>query len=250
MLTIEVSPRDQVSQGSRKNSHPNPFPHPHMHLSASLRPLVESAPAASLSSVSQLASSSNPLLAAHDWRQSEHLLIDLRSESRRSSAPEQAVANERVPKLCAHGDAPNEGTTGFEPPCALMWPLEVGVLQGGWVQQQQQQQKEHASGGSSSSSSSSRRARDPQLRVRHGRRAAGCMCARVGRSGPLPCPAAPAHAVCQPGQAAQSCARSGMVEPAGSTGRSACVQPCSVRGARSGERRDECMLLHWKWRSG
>ena len=89
-------------------------------------------------------------------------------------------------------------------------------------------------GGGSSSSSGSRRARDPQLRVRHGRRAAGCMCARVGRSGPLPCPAAPAHADCQPGQAAQYCARSGMVEPAGSTGRSACVQPCSVRGAASG----------------
>eukprot|EP00966_Prymnesium_polylepis_P317230 7329080-Prymnesium_polylepis.1 len=45
--------------------------------------------------------------------------------------------------------------------------------------------------------------------------------AHMGRSGPQPCPAAPAHAACQSGQAAQSCARSGMVEPAGSMGRSA-----------------------------
>ena len=168
-----------MRQGSCKKTHPNPFPHPHMPLCASLRPLVESAPAASHSSISQLASSSNPLLAAHDWRQSEHLLIDLRSESRRSSAPEQAVANERVPKLCAHGDAPNEGTTGFEPPCALMWPLEVGVLQGGWVEQQQQKQEEHASDSSSSSSSSRRRARDPQLCARGVCVLAGCTCARA-----------------------------------------------------------------------
>ncbi len=143
--------------GELQKTHPNPFPHPHMPLCASLRPLVESAPAASHSSISQFASSSNPLLAAHDWWQSEHLLIGMRSESRRSSAPEQAVANERVPKLCAHGDAPNEGTTGFEPPCALMWPLEVGVLRGGMGaaaaaaaegacqrQQQQQQQQQQA----------------------------------------------------------------------------------------------------------
>ena len=140
MLTIEVSPRDQVSQGSRKKSHPNPFPHPHMHLSASLRPLVEPAPAASLSSVSQIASRSNPLLAACDWRQSEHFLLELRSESRRSSAPEQAVASALIPKLRAGQQRTNEGTTGFEPPRALMWPLAVGVLQGGWMEQQQEQQ--------------------------------------------------------------------------------------------------------------
>eukprot|EP00966_Prymnesium_polylepis_P102339 2370833-Prymnesium_polylepis.1 len=86
----------------------------------------------------------------------------MRLESRGSSAPEQRVASARVPKLCAHGDAPNEGTTGFEPQSALMWPLEVGVHKWGWVQQQQQQQQQqHASGSSSSSSSSSRRARDP-----------------------------------------------------------------------------------------
>eukprot|EP00966_Prymnesium_polylepis_P072672 1687250-Prymnesium_polylepis.1 len=41
-----------------------------------------------------------------------------------------------------------------------MWPLEVGVLQGGWVKQQQEEEEEHPSGSSSSSSSSSRRARD------------------------------------------------------------------------------------------
>eukprot|EP00966_Prymnesium_polylepis_P039151 908713-Prymnesium_polylepis.1 len=51
----------------------------------------------------------------------------------------------------------------------------------------------------------------------------------MGRSGPQPCPAAPVHAACQPDQAVQSCARSGMVEPAGSMDRSAGVQPCSVR---------------------
>eukprot|EP00966_Prymnesium_polylepis_P218459 5056476-Prymnesium_polylepis.1 len=70
-----------------------------MPLCASLRPLVESAPAASHSSVSQFTSSSNPLLASHDWPQSDHLLLEIRSESRRSSAPEaeKAVANERVP---------------------------------------------------------------------------------------------------------------------------------------------------------
>eukprot|EP00966_Prymnesium_polylepis_P181771 4210784-Prymnesium_polylepis.1 len=34
---------------------------------------------------------------------------------------------------CVRIGAPNEGTTWFELPCALMWPLEVGVLQGdGW----------------------------------------------------------------------------------------------------------------------
>ena len=149
--------------------------------------------------------------------------------------PQSRQLRARAFRSCVQGSsARTRARRGSSPRVTLMRPLEVGVLQGGWVQQQQQQQKEHASGSSSSSSSSSRRARDPQLRVRHGRRAAGCMCARVGRSGPLPCPAAPAHAVCQPGQAAQYCARSGMVEPAGSTGRSACVQPCSVRGAASG----------------
>jgi hypothetical protein len=203
-----------------------------MPLCASLRPLVESAPAASYSSISQLASSSNPLLAAHAWRLSEHLLLEMRSESCRSSAPDQAVAIARVPKLCAHGGARNEGTTGFEPPCALIWPLEVGVLQGGLgKQQQQQQQQQHASDSSSSSSSnSSRRARDPQLRALHSRSAAGCMCARMRRSEAQPSPAVSTHAACQPAQAAQSRARSGTVEPAGSImGRSAGVQPCSVR---------------------
>eukprot|EP00966_Prymnesium_polylepis_P206297 4780217-Prymnesium_polylepis.1 len=51
------------------------------------------------------------------------------------------------------------------------------------------------------------------------------------RSEPQPSPAASAHAACQPVKAAQDCARSGipMVEPVGSTVRSADVQPCSVR---------------------
>ena len=35
LLTIEMFPRDQVSQGSRKTPHPNPFPHPRMTLCAS-----------------------------------------------------------------------------------------------------------------------------------------------------------------------------------------------------------------------
>eukprot|EP00966_Prymnesium_polylepis_P004993 114324-Prymnesium_polylepis.1 len=108
-----------------------------------------------------------------------------------------------------------------------MWPLEVGVLQGGWVQQQQQEQQEHASDSNSSSSSSRRCARALQLCA--GRVLAGCMCARMRRSEPHPSPAAPAHAACQPAQVAQSCARSGTFELAGSTGRSAGVQPCSVR---------------------
>ena len=47
LLTEEELPRDQVRQGSRRNPHPNPFLHPCMPLCASLRPLVESAPAAS-----------------------------------------------------------------------------------------------------------------------------------------------------------------------------------------------------------
>eukprot|EP00966_Prymnesium_polylepis_P148508 3430561-Prymnesium_polylepis.1 len=68
-----------------------------MPLCASLRPLVESVPAASLSSISQLASCSNPLLAAHIWRLSEHLLLEMRSESRGSCAPDQTVASARVP---------------------------------------------------------------------------------------------------------------------------------------------------------
>eukprot|EP00966_Prymnesium_polylepis_P100018 2315825-Prymnesium_polylepis.1 len=76
-----------------------------MPLCASLRPLVESAPAASLFSVSQIASCSNLLPAAHVWRLSEHLLLEVRSESCGSSAPDQAVANAHVPKLCAHGAA-------------------------------------------------------------------------------------------------------------------------------------------------
>eukprot|EP00966_Prymnesium_polylepis_P089052 2061152-Prymnesium_polylepis.1 len=53
----------------------------------------------------------------------------------------------------------------------------------------------------------------------------GCMCARMWRSEPQPNPAASVHAACQPVQSSQHCARSGMVEPVGSTGRSAGVQP-------------------------
>ena len=52
------------------------------------------------------------------------------------------------------------------PLVTLMWPLEVGVLQGGWVEQQQQQQQQQQQHASSSSSSSRRRARGPQLRAR------------------------------------------------------------------------------------
>eukprot|EP00966_Prymnesium_polylepis_P267589 6181766-Prymnesium_polylepis.1 len=58
------------------------------------------------------------------------------------------------------------------------------------------------------------------------------------RSEPQPSPAAPAHAAQQPVHAAQYRARSSPVQLVGSTGRSAGVQPCSVRGA--GKRRDEC----------
>eukprot|EP00966_Prymnesium_polylepis_P104298 2415617-Prymnesium_polylepis.1 len=69
-----------------------------MPLCASLRPLVESAPADSHSPISQLASSSNPSLAAHAWRLSEHLLLEMRSENcRLSAAPDQGVARSRVP---------------------------------------------------------------------------------------------------------------------------------------------------------
>eukprot|EP00966_Prymnesium_polylepis_P268241 6196975-Prymnesium_polylepis.1 len=68
-----------------------------MPLCASLRPLVESAPAASFSSISQLASTSNTLLTAHAWQLSEHLLLEMRSESCSSSAPDQGVARSRVP---------------------------------------------------------------------------------------------------------------------------------------------------------
>ena len=167
-----------MRQGSCKKTHPNPFPHPHMPLCASLRPLVESAPAASHSSISQLASSSNLLLAAHVWRSPEHLLLQMRSESRGSLAPDQAVASARVPKLCVHGGARTRARRGSSPLVTLMWPLEVGVLQGGWVEQQQQQQQEHASDSSSSSSSSSRRARGPQLRARGVRVLPGA-CARA-----------------------------------------------------------------------
>ena len=124
--------------GELQKTHPNPFPHPHMPLCASLRPLVESAPAASHSSISQFASSSNLLLAAHVWRSPEHLLLQMRSESRGSPAPDQAVASARVPKLCVHGGARTRGRRGSSPLVTLMWPLEVGVLQGGLVQQQQQ----------------------------------------------------------------------------------------------------------------
>jgi hypothetical protein len=137
-----------------------------MPLCASLRPLVESAPAASHSSISQLASSSNLLLAAHVWRSPEHLLLQMRSESRGSLAPDQAVASARVPKLCVHGGARTRAHRGPSPLVTLMWPLEVGVLQGGWVEQQQHKQEEHASDSSISSSSSRRRARDPQLCAR------------------------------------------------------------------------------------
>eukprot|EP00966_Prymnesium_polylepis_P031595 734940-Prymnesium_polylepis.1 len=49
------------------------------------------------------------------------------------------------------------------------------------------------------------------------------------RSEPQPSPAVSAHAACQLVQSAQYCARSGMVEPVGSTGRSAGMQPCSAR---------------------
>ena len=148
-----------MRQGSCKKPHPNPFPHPHMPLCASLRPLVESAPAASHSSISQLASSSNLLLAAHVWRSPEHLLLQMRSESRGSLAPDQAVASARVPKLCVHGGARTRAHRGSSPLVTLMWPLEVGVLQGGWVEQQQHKQEEHASDSSSSSSSSTAGAR-------------------------------------------------------------------------------------------
>jgi len=168
-----------VRQGSCKKPHPNPFPHPHMPLCASLRPLVESAPAASHSSISQLASSSNLLLAAHVWRSPEHLLLQMRSESRGSLAPDQAVASARVPKLCVHGGARTRAHRGPSPLVTLMWPLEVGVLQGGWVEQQQHKQEEHASDSSISSSSSRRRARDPQLCARGVCVLAGCTCARA-----------------------------------------------------------------------
>ena len=62
LLTDEEYPREQVRQGSRKKPHPNPFLHPCMPLCASSAPLVESAPAASYSSVSQIASCSNHCL--------------------------------------------------------------------------------------------------------------------------------------------------------------------------------------------
>ena len=164
-------------------------------LSASLRPLVESAPAASHSSISQLASSSNLLLAAHVWRSPEHLLLQMRSESRGSLAPDQAVASARVPKLCVHGGARTRAHRGSSPLVTLMWPLEVGVLQGGGGaaaaavavgacqrQQHQQQQQQKA------------RARSAVVRAR--RLCAGRvhMCARMRRSEPQPSQAAPAHA--------------------------------------------------------
>eukprot|EP00966_Prymnesium_polylepis_P128527 2972748-Prymnesium_polylepis.1 len=63
-----------------------------MPLCASLRPLVESAPAAS-----QIASSSNPLPAAHAWQLPEHLLLEMHADSCGSFAPDQAVAIARVP---------------------------------------------------------------------------------------------------------------------------------------------------------
>ena len=193
LLTDEELPRDQVRQGSRRNPHPNPFLHPCMPLCASLRPLVESAPAASHSSVSQIASCSNPLPATHACQLSEHLLLELRSESRGLPAPEQAVAIARVPKLCA-GQRTNEGTTGFEP------PRDSDAAPGGWgppggmggaaaaaaaaaaacQQQQQQQQQQKA------------RARPAVARAR--RPCAECMCARMRRSEPQPSPAAPEHA--------------------------------------------------------
>jgi hypothetical protein len=79
-----------------------------------------------------------PLLNAHVWQLSGHLLFEVRSESCESSATDQAVASARVPKLCAHGGARTRARRGSTPRVTLMWPLEVGVLQGGLVQQQQQ----------------------------------------------------------------------------------------------------------------
>jgi len=119
------------------------------------------------------------LLAAHVWRSPEHLLLQMRSESRGSLAPDQAVASARVPKLCVHGGARTRAHRGSSPLVTLMWPLEVGVLQGGWVEQQQHKQEEHASDSSISSSSSRRRARDPQLCARGVCVLAGCTCARA-----------------------------------------------------------------------
>ena len=108
-------PQGPCEQGeSQKPPSQSLSPSPHAPLCL-LRPFVESAPAASLSSVSQIASRSNPLLAACDWRQSEHFLLELRSESRGSPAPDQAVASARVPKLCAHGGVRTRARRGSSP---------------------------------------------------------------------------------------------------------------------------------------
>eukprot|EP00966_Prymnesium_polylepis_P055534 1284232-Prymnesium_polylepis.1 len=86
-----------------------------MPLCASLRPLVELAPAASHASISLLASRSNPLLAACHRRPSEHLRLEMRSESRGMSVGEQKFASERVSQLCAHGGSQTRARRGSSP---------------------------------------------------------------------------------------------------------------------------------------
>ncbi len=153
-----------------------------MPLCASLRPLVESAPAASHSSISQFASSSSLCLLP---RLGGPLSISSSLCAQRAAdrLPQTREWRDRAFRSCgrmvAHGTRARRGST---PPCALMWRLGgLGSSEGRCVeqqQQQQQQQQQHASSSSSSSSSSSRRARGPQLRARGVRVLPGA-CARA-----------------------------------------------------------------------
>eukprot|EP00966_Prymnesium_polylepis_P166236 3842871-Prymnesium_polylepis.1 len=74
-------------------------------------------------------------------RLSEHLRLEMRSESRGMSVGEQGFASERVSQLCAHGGSQchRRGHDGVRAPACSDVALVVGVLQGGLVQQQQQQ---------------------------------------------------------------------------------------------------------------